>query len=200
MQKISDDLTLTLSEYIYRKNIIMEDIEQLKYPIGKFQAPLQFNAEAITSAINYLSTYPQLVKDTVKDLTAEQLATPYRPGGWTVKQLLHHIPDSHANAYIRFKLALTEDTPTIKPYLEAKWAELNDSKVTDINVSLNLLDAVHQRWMNVMKGMSNDDFGRKFFHPEQQKEMTLWSALALYHWHGMHHHAHIANLIKRNNW
>lgn len=178
----------------------MENIEALKYPIGKFDYPLQFDALVAHESVKMLSEFPARLIALVEDLNEQQLQTPYRAGGWTVKQTIHHIADSHMNAYIRFKLTLTEDMPTIKPYAEAPWAELNDSKITDVAVSLTLLDAVHQRWVNVMQGMGDDDFNRKYFHPDYKKEFTLWGALALYDWHANHHYAHIANLIKRNNW
>ncbi len=179
----------------------MEDaLEYLKYPIGKYIAPTNYDAAAAQQAIEYLEAFPALLRAAVNNFTPEQLATPYRESGWTVKQLLHHIPDSHMNAYIRFKLGLTEDNPIIKPYLEAAWANLPDSKTTDVSVSLTLTDAIHHRFTNLLKGMSETDFKRTVVHPQYQKTFTLWEYLALYHWHSKHHLAHITELSKRNGW
>ena len=126
--------------------------------------------------------------------------TPYRDGGWTVKQVIHHVADSHLNAYVRCKLALTEDNPTIKPYEEAAWAELSDTKNLPVNVSLTLLHALHARWVEVMKNMSDAEWQRTFFHPEQNRKITLWGMLTTYAWHGKHHVAHITSLRDRMNW
>ncbi len=178
----------------------METIEHLKYPIGKFEAPKEFSETDIKRSILYLVEFPAILNGTVEKLTEGQLCTPYREGGWTVKQLLHHIPDSHMNAYIRFKLALTENNPTIKPYNEAAWANLYDSKITGVSVSLTLLGAVHERWTNLLQGMTNEDFNKTYFHPEHNKTLFLWSVLAMYEWHSKHHLAHITTLVNRNNW
>lgn len=178
----------------------MDNIEQLKYPVGKYKAPTEFSQDAAQKSIDFLIAFPAILKQTVNGFTEAQLQTPYREGGWTVKQLLHHIPDSHMNAYIRFKLGLTEDNPTIKPYNEAAWANLYDSKITDVSVSLTLLDAVHTRWTNLLKNMTEADFNRTLVHPEKQTTFTLWSFLELYHWHSRHHLAHITELIKREGW
>ena len=177
-----------------------ENLEHLKFPIGKHIAPVIYNVDDAQKAIQYLTDYPPMLRAAVKGFTDQQLATPYRDGGWTVKQLLHHIPDSHMNAYIRFKVGLTEDNPTIKPYLEDAWANLYDSKITDVSVSLTLVDAVHHRFTNLLKGMNDADFSRTVFHPQYEKTFTLWEYLALYHWHAMHHLAHITELKKRTGW
>ncbi len=136
----------------------------------------------------------------VKGLTPKQLDTPYRPGGWTVRQVLHHVPDSHLNAYVRFKLALTEDTPTIKPYYEARWANLADTRKTPVETSLALLDHLHARWVTLLRSLRSKDFAHRFFHPDHGKALTLDWALAMYAWHGPHHVAHITSLRKRMGW
>jgi hypothetical protein len=136
-----------------------QDLELLKYPIGKFQRPEITTDKHIQLWIQDIALLPHQVRQAVKDLTEEQLDTPYRPGGWTVRQLVHHVADSHMNAYMRFKLALTEDNPTIKPYEEALWAELPDSKM-DINISLTLIDNIHARWVTILRGMNATDFER----------------------------------------
>ena len=135
----------------------------------------------------------------VAGLTPERFDTPYRPGGWTVRQVVHHVPDSHMNAYVRFKLALTEDEPTIKPYEEAAWAELADSASTPADVSLTLLETLHDRWVRLLRSMTEADFARKFRHP-QLGVVPLDKNLALYAWHGKHHVAHITSLRQRMGW
>lgn len=183
-----------------KKYRMTDTLEHLKYPIGKYIAPTNYDAVEVQKSIQYLEEFPTLLRTAVNHFTTEQLNTPYREGGWTVKQVLHHIPDSHINAYIRFKLGLTENNPVIKPYLEAEWANLYDSKVTDISVSLTLTEAIHHRFTNLLKGMSEADFKRTVVHPQYQKTFTLWDYLALYHWHSKHHLAHITELSKRMNW
>jgi uncharacterized damage-inducible protein DinB len=135
----------------------------------------------------------------VKGLTDEQLDTPYRSGGWTVRQVVHHVPDSHLNSYVRFKLALTEDNPTIKPYEEGRWAELSDSNSTPVEVSLTLLESLHDRWVRLLRSLTPEQWKRTFRHPELG-EMTLEKTLALYAWHGKHHVAHITELRKERSW
>jgi len=132
-------------------------------------------------------------------LSEEQLATPYRPGGWTLRQLAHHVPDSHMNSYVRFRLALTEDEPTIKPYLEDKWAELSDAQSAPVELSLSLLDALHARWILLLRSIADDGWQRTFRHPELGL-MTLEKNLALYAWHGRHHVAHVTSLRERKGW
>jgi uncharacterized damage-inducible protein DinB len=149
--------------------------------------------------MNVIRELPQNMRDAVSGLSDDQLDTEYRPGGWTVRQTVHHVADSHANSIIRFKLALTEDeVPTIRPYYEDRWAELGDSKLP-VDVSLNLIDGIHTRWIALMESMSDADFEKKFIHPETG-EWTLDGALALYAWHSRHHLAHITNLIGRMDW
>ena len=136
----------------------------------------------------------------VSGFSEDQLCTKYREGGWTVRQVINHIADSHENSYIRFKLALTEETPVIKPYAEDKWAELEDGKNCDIKIYLNLLDSLHFRWVMLLNSMSEKDFKRKFFHPELKREYTNGVATAMYSWHGRHHFRHIEALKENNNW
>ncbi len=172
------------------------DIELLKYPIGKFQNPEEINPDHLAEAAKYLKDFPRYLTDTIAPLDQGQLSTPYRPGGWTVIQLLHHIGDSHMNALIRFKLALTESTPTIKPYEEAAWAELADYALP-IEPSLQLILAVHAKWAEILENMGKEQFESAYFHPESKKEVTLAEATLMYHWHSMHHLAHIQHLMIR---
>ncbi len=175
----------------------MSDAE-LRYPIGKFQpsAPTEENRKQFLAQIEET---PTRLRAAVAGLSREQLDTPYRDGGWTVQQVVHHLADSHMNAYTRFKLALTEDEPTIKPYNETRWAELSDSRTTPAETSLALMDALHERWVNLLRGMSPADFSRKMKHPERGP-MSLDDTLALYAWHGRHHVAHITGLRGRSGW
>ena len=171
----------------------------LRYPVGPFTMPASLSESEIDNAICELDSLPGKLRAAIEGLTDAQLDTPYRPDGWTVRQVVHHVPDSHMNAYTRFKLALTEDTPLIKPYDEAKWARLEDSRSTPIATSLALLDAVHDRWLRVLRAMSSSDFARTLNHPENGI-MNLDQMLALYEWHGRHHVAHVTNLRSRNGW
>lgn len=176
------------------------NIEELKYPIGRYKRPDIISEADIAHWIDELAAAPGQFQEAVKGLSDEQLSTPYREGGWTVRQVLHHVPDSHLQAYGRFKLALTEERPTIKPYMEDRWAMLPDSELTPVNVSLAMLDALHKRWVVLLKSMTRNDFKRTFFHPEHQKEFSLDGILGMYAWHGKHHLAHILNLKKQMNW
>src|SRR5678815_734116 len=171
----------------------------LAFPTGRFQRPAKLDPEARAKAIEIVAATPARLRDAVRGLTAEQLETPYRPGGWTVRQVVHHVPDSHLNAYCRFKLALTEDEPTIKPYEEALWALLPDVKAVPIETSLVLLDAVHERWVAILRGMKPSDFDRMLVHPESGRQ-SLDQVLALYAWHGPHHTAHVTRLRERMGW
>jgi len=175
------------------------DLDQLRYPIGKFKWPETFILDQVQHAVNEIETTPQHLHKALKALDDDQLDTPYRPDGWTVRQVTHHLADSHMNAYIRFKLALTEDVPAIKPYLENRWAELEDNKL-DVSVSLHLLEALHKRWDSVMRSMSTEDWQREFFHPQQNKNVPLYKLAALYAWHGKHHVAHITTLRHNRGW
>ena len=170
-----------------------------RFPVGKFHYEGPPSDEQKQAFLDQIAQTPENLHAAVKGLSEAQLDTPYRDGGWTVRQVAHHVPDSHMNAYIRFKLALTENEPTIKPYAEDRWAELADTKATPIETSLCLLDCLHQRWMNLLRSLSAEDWKRTFRHPELGA-MTLEKTLALYAWHGRHHVAHIAELRKRNGW
>ena len=149
--------------------------------------------------IHTIHVLPELVKKATEGLSDEQLDTPYREGGWTIRQVVHHIADSHANAFMRFKLALTEDWPTIKPYDEAAWAELADSKTLPLAASLAMIEGIHARWFALLDTMDFDDFHKGFLHPERGR-LTLITALAMYDWHSRHHLAHITSLRKRKGW
>lgn len=170
--------------------------QDLRFPIGKFDiASYASRAENI----NTIANLPANIATAVEGLADEQLDTPYRPGGWTLRQTVHHVADSHSNSLIRFKLALTEDEPpTIRPYMEDRWAELSDSMLP-VDVSLNMIDAVHTRWVDLLKSMTDADFQREFIHPETGN-WTLEKALALYAWHSRHHTAHITSARRRKGW
>ncbi len=170
-----------------------------RYPIGKFHYEGALSEEQKLTCIVSIAHMPADLRAAVKGLSPEQLDTPYRDGGWTVRQVVHHVPDSHMNSYVRFKLALTEDEPTIKPYAEDRWAELADTKQTPIEVSLTLLETLHDRWVRLLRSLTADDWTRAFRHPERGT-MTLEHALAMYAWHGRHHVAHITELRKRKGW
>lgn len=170
-----------------------------RYPIGKYepQAFSQQQKEAWFADIQYL---PNELETSIINLDEAQLDTPYRDGGWTLKQVVHHVADSHINALIRFKLCLTETNPTIKPYLENEWAKLDDVKAIPINVSITILFGIHQRWLATIKNLKDEDWNRTVVHPEHNKQMTLWYLLGMYAWHGKHHTAHINMLRAINNW
>jgi uncharacterized damage-inducible protein DinB len=171
----------------------------LRYPVGPFRRPESLDDEQRRRAIDAIAATPAKLRDAVAGLTSAQLDTPYRPGGWTVRQVVHHVPDSHMNAYVRFKLALTEDEPTIKPYEEARWAELADTRDTPIDTSLVLLEQLHERWVRLLRSMSANDFARRLRHPETGIQ-RLDQVLALYEWHGAHHVGHITSLRERVGW
>ena len=172
----------------------------LRYPIGRFDFDSPISDSDFPRLIALIAEAPGALRSAVAGLTRDQLETRYRPGGWTVKQVVHHVPDSHMNAYMRFKLALTEDEPTIKPYNEAAWAELADSRRVPIEVSLDLLDALHLRWVALLRAMDAADFNRGVRHPEHGRLLTMKQLLGLYAWHGRHHVAHITSLKKREGW
>lgn len=172
----------------------------LQYPIGKFHRPGALTDERRAEYITVIEETPARMRAAVKGLTEQQLNTPYRPDGWTVRQVVHHVPDSHMNAYVRFKLGLTEDEPTIKPYQEAKWAELADAKTSAIEPSLALLENLHKRWVLLLRSLGPTEWVRKFRHPDWEKPMSLDEQLALYAWHGRHHVAHVTSLRERKRW
>jgi hypothetical protein len=170
-----------------------------RYPIGKLDMPTQVSQARRQQAIDEIASTPAKLRAAVTGLNDAQLDTPYREGGWTVRQVVHHVPDSHLNAYVRLKLALTEENPTIKPYDEAAWANLADSKSTPIEVSLTLMDSVHDRWVRILRSMKPEQFSRKLVHPENGERSVDW-LLFLYEWHGKHHTAHITELRKQKGW
>ena len=173
--------------------------EDLRHPIGRFSFQAPSTAEQRRKWITEIAEAPAQLRAAVAGLNDDQLNTPYRDGGWTVRQVIHHVPESHMNAYIRFKLALTESEPTIKPYDEAAWAETADVRGTPIEVSLALLDNLHNRWVVLLESMSDADFAKQFRHPELGL-VPLEKNLALYAWHGKHHVAHITSLRERKQW
>jgi hypothetical protein len=173
--------------------------QDLRYPIGKY-IPQPFSEKQLQEWLIDIKNLPQHLENAVLNLDAAQLDTPYREGGWMVKQVVHHVADSHMNAYTRFKLGLTEDNPSIKPYDEVAWAEMKDSLEMPINISLTLLHALHSRWHYVLKDITEADLQKTVFHPEHKKEMTLWFLLGMYAWHSRHHVAHITSLRERMKW
>jgi uncharacterized damage-inducible protein DinB len=183
----------------------MENEEQrLRYPVG-IEEERDVYSKTYSDALkhellNDIKMLPAMLELAVQNLDADQLDTPYRPGGWTVHQLIHHIADSHINAYIRFKLALTEDNPVIKPYDQDAWATLPDTKNLPINISLTLLHALHARWYQTMYDMTEEQWQRTIYHPERKRTLTLWELLKSYSWHGLHHTAHITKLRERMKW
>jgi hypothetical protein len=170
-----------------------------QYPLGKYQ-PQPFSKEQKDNWLNDIKFLPGLMEQTLLNLDEAQLHTPYREGGWTVHQLVHHVADSHINAYCRFKLGLTEINPTIRPYEQELWAELNDTKNLPVNISVTLLHALHARWYAVLKDLPDEAWNRTVFHPEQKKEISLWHLLGMYSWHGLHHVEHIKRLREIRNW
>jgi uncharacterized damage-inducible protein DinB len=176
----------------------MTDLDDFRYPIGRFTSPASSMAGIRAAHIQTLRLLAGRLRAAVNGLTDAQLDTPYREGGWTVRQVVHHVADSHANGFIRFKLALTEVWPTIKPFDQAAWAELADSRLP-VDVSLALIDALHSRWVALLESLSDADFQKGYIHPENGRQ-NLATALALYDWHARHHTAHITSLRKRQGW
>lgn len=170
-----------------------------RYPTGRFIAPESPTPNLRTKAIEVIAETPPRLREAAHGLDEDQLDTPYREGGWTLRQVIHHLPDSHLNAYIRTKLALTEPGPVIKPYDEAAWATLADNTAVPIDVSLDLLDALHRRWVSLLRSMAEDDFRREYVHPESGRH-TLDYLVALYAWHGPHHVAHITATRESHKW
>lgn len=175
-------------------------MEHLKYPIGRLIIPEEITAQLIVKGTLDIATFPERLSAEVLDLSDEQLDTPYRPEGWTIRQVVHHCSDSHMNSIIRFKLALTEDKPTIRPYYEERWAELADSKSLDIAPALELLRGVHLRLSVLLHSLTETELKRTFIHPEHNQEFTLKESILNYAWHSNHHLAHITSLKKREGW
>jgi hypothetical protein len=168
-----------------------------RYPVGPFPLDVRVTPADRERHVEELAALPGQLRAALSGAGEEDLQRTYRPGGWTVRQVVHHVPDSHLNGYVRWKLALTEDQPTIKPYDEARWAELGDVSATPVEVSLALLDAVHTRWVNLIRSLAAADFGRSYVHPEHGRVFTLDQSLALYAWHGRHHAAHVRAALGR---
>ncbi|MEH7436932.1 bacillithiol transferase BstA [Neobacillus drentensis] len=171
---------------------------EANYPIGHFQYDGQITANIIDKWIQDIEELPVLLQNAVKDLNDNQLDTPYRMGGWTIRQVVHHVADSHLNAYGRFKLALTEDKPIIKPYDQERWAELPDSTLP-VTISLSLLDALHKRWVTLLRTLTPSELEKTFIHPESG-EVSVGKNIGIYSWHGRHHLAHITSLRSRKGW
>jgi hypothetical protein len=175
------------------------DTPDLRYPVGKFRFPESVSASDLALFLDQIAETPARMRAAISGLSEAQLGTPYRPGGWTVRQLAHHVPDSHMNSYTRVRLALTEDDPVIKPYDEKRWAELADVATVPVEVSLALLENLHARWVPLMRSFSGAEWKRTFRHPERGT-VSLENNAALYAWHGRHHVAHITALRERMGW
>jgi hypothetical protein len=175
-------------------------MEDLRYPIGQFRYEGEPDQGQREQWIEEIAATAANLRAAVAGLTPHQLDTPYRDKGWTARQVVHHLPDSHLNAYIRIKLALTEDMPVIRPYEEARWAELPDGRAGPIEISLNLLESLHHRWVLLLRQLTPADFRRRFMHPQHGRPFEVQETLALYAWHGRHHVAHITSLRRRMAW
>jgi len=178
----------------------IKELELLKYPIGKFEVPEVITSEEIKKWITDINELPIKLNKAVTPLSKKQLDTPYRPEGWTLKQLIHHIADSHMNGLLRFKWALTEDEPTIKAYDEKAFANLYDSKLAPVEISLDFIKALHAKWVILLENMSAADFEKSFVHPQTGSRFKLKEILGHYSWHGRHHFAHLEDLLKRKGW
>ena len=178
----------------------MSDLTHLQYPIGKFSMPTQISDKQLQEWVTTLEVFPARLRAMVGEMTDQQLDTSYREGGWTVRQLVHHISDSHHHSYTRFKWALTEDNPLIKPYLEKEWAELEDAKFTPIEWSLKHIEVVHFKLVRLLRSMTDEQFEQTFRHPEGESAINLRQNTGHYAWHSMHHYTHIKNLVDRSEW
>jgi DinB superfamily len=174
------------------------DDDRLRYPVGRYQSPPANDAER-AALIRAIAEAPAALRAAVAGLTDAQLDTPYRPGGWTVRQVVHHLPDSHMNAYVRLKLALTEESPVVKPYDEERWAELPDVRLARVETSLILLEAMHERWVMVLQALGPAEWKRQLLHPERGV-LSVDDLLGTYAWHGRHHVAHVTSLRARQGW
>lgn len=175
-------------------------MDTLRFPIGLFEHDGEVSESQLRQWMVDIELAPRRLREAVAGLSDEQLDTPYRPGGWTLRQVVHHVADSHMNSYTRFKLALTENEPTIRPYYEDRWAELSDGKSAPVELSLSLLDALHSRWMILLRDMQHEQFARAFVHPESGNTIRLDWNVGNYAWHGNHHIAHITSLRDRKGW
>ncbi|WP_264531434.1 YfiT family bacillithiol transferase [Flavobacterium sp. N502540] len=176
------------------------DLEKLKYPIGKFKTPTDYTSEYISDNVAIIASFPERLKKETIHLTDEQLDTPYRPDGWTVRQVIHHCAESHMNCYIRIKWALTENNPVIKAYDEKLWSELQDNVTMPIQPTLQLLEGLHYRLAYIMRNLSPQDLNKSFIHPENNSEYLIKQIIGMYAWHSSHHLAHITNLKNSKNW
>ena len=174
--------------------------EQLRFPIGKFVKTPNPSKEFLNQCISILEEFPAKIRLETGDLNDTQLDTRYRDGGWTIRQVVHHIADSHVNSLVRFKLTLTEDKPIVKPYFEDRWAELADSKFMPVEPALQMIEGIHKRWVYLLKSMSESDFSKSFIHPEHGSEVILSDVIQLYAWHSEHHLAHITTLKRSKQW
>ena len=172
------------------------DINKLKYPLGQYEAPKEITDEHIKKWVQNIENLPEKLEVLTKGLTLSELNYPYRPEGWNIKKVVHHLADSHMNSFVRFKLTVTEDNPTIKPYHEALWANTPDANTDDINPSMSILKGLHSRWTMFLKNLESSDLNRTYFHPEDQKQYTLKWMIGLYSWHCKHHLAHIEQALK----
>jgi hypothetical protein len=173
-----------------------EILESLKYPVGRYKRPNEFSLEATRKHIEVIEQFPALLTAEVASLSDAELKWIYRPEGWNIRQLVHHVADSHMNAFVRFKLSLTEETPTIKPYMEAKWATLPDVLTVPINTSLGIISGMHTRWAALLKTLSEQEWKTGYNHPEQKRTVALYDATAMYAWHCDHHLAHVRLAMK----
>jgi poly(3-hydroxyalkanoate) synthetase len=176
------------------------DLEKLKYPVGKFQMPAAITRKNLENYFSVIADFPGKLEKEVIHLSDAQLDTPYRPGGWTVRQVVHHCADSHINSLTRLKLTLTEENPTVKPYFEERWAELSDGKIMPVSASLKMIEGIHARWVFLLRSLTDEQYKRSFIHPEHGKKFRLDENTALYAWHCDHHLAHITELKKREGW
>jgi len=173
-----------------------EDLNHLKYPIGKFVKPEPILESHILKWIETIEELPKQLSKLTNHLSADELNWPYRPSGWTIKQVVHHLADSHMNSFIRFKLALTEENPTIKPYHEDRWAKLIDGNESDLSNSISLLTGLHAKWVVFLRSLTKEDLKREFIHPEHDKRFSLEETIGIYAWHSKHHLAHIEQALK----
>jgi uncharacterized damage-inducible protein DinB len=171
----------------------------VRYPIGKHQM-VPFSQEEKEARLADILFLPRMLEYAVLNLNDDQIQTPYRDGGWTVNQVIHHVADSHMNAFIRFKLGLTEDNPTIKPYIQSAWGDTADVVSVPVNLSITLLHSLHHRWYELLKTIADEQWERTIYHPEQERKITLWELLLIYAWHGKHHAAHVTNLREQMGW
>jgi len=178
----------------------MENLEELRYPIGPFVPSASYNPDQLTTWIAAIRSVPLLFDHCIENLDEAQLNTPYRPGGWNIIQVVHHVADSHMNAYIRLKLALTEQQPTVSPYDENLWAELPDVQLVPLNVSVTLLHALHRRWSTLLEHLTEADWTRTYYHPGNKEYMPIWQMTNQYSWHGHHHARQILALRKHQGW